>query len=136
MSKKSELILFLEKNKISCQELANIALELTKQQEELENQKQSLEECFIEIHLNMMEEINAQIEIAAVALNEAVKISEKYGIPFKSVISPFEKRVYWPVSLKDKWKELGQYNAMRLTECYPSDMTGGWEYWNSSSLSC
>lgn len=65
----------------------------------------NLEEKFKKAQEKAMEEINVCLDNASAELDKAVKISEKYGIPFGSKIS-FLYQTYRPMSFHEKWKEL------------------------------
>jgi hypothetical protein len=89
-------------------------------------------------------EIQKHIENARNELKEAVKLSEKTGIPFVSNIVEFEQRGYLPKSFFDKWKSIKNIGNIienedfYLGEYFGSDESDkyGWQYWNSSSLTC
>ena len=55
---------------------------------------------------NSIKESNAKIklhlDICKKELKKAIKISEQYGIPFESPISPLEQ-IYYPKSFHKKW---------------------------------
>ncbi len=60
-----------------------------------------------------MREIDQKIVIAQEALNEAESISEKYGVPFYSNVSPLGQD-YRPASFDEKWNspidEIDEYD--------------------------
>jgi hypothetical protein len=51
------------------------------------------------------DEVGIQLEIAEKAIKEAVKISEKYGIPFHAQVSPLSQ-TYTPASFEEKFGDL------------------------------
>lgn len=92
--------------------------------------------CEIIVHLN-----NAKREIKL-----AEKISEAKGVPFFSSVSDFKVRQYIPKSFEKLWNkevdieaidigfDLLEYN--NFYGIYNCEEDCGWEYWNSSSISC
>lgn len=66
-----------------------------------------LEKQFKAVYDEHIQEINVHLEKASEELQKAVKISEKYGIPFGTNIS-FLGQNYTPRSLEKKWKDLDQ----------------------------
>ncbi len=82
-------------------------------------------------------EIDKYLKIAQEAVEKAVEVSEKTGIPFNMDLSGMPgSRQYVPFTFNKKWKDLGGdflYNYDLNVE----DLSrSGWEYWNTSSLSC
>lgn len=74
-------------------------------------------------------EIDEQLKIASKAIAKAEKLSEKYGIPFSSGVSPLGQS-YTPASFQDKFGELDRETVMEITDVYPGgeyDMEG-WEH--------
>ena len=73
-------------------------------------------------------QIEARINIARQAIKEAVELSEKYGVPFSSDITPL-CMAYTPVSLDDRFRDLD--DAMY-------DIAGtyinGYEGWEHSAI--
>jgi hypothetical protein len=82
--------------------------------------------------------INLHIENAKAELEKAVQVSEKSGIPFRSGIvdmtESWNKRLYTPKSFSKKWGKMD----LDILDDY--DIYGthdvGWQYWNTSSLTC
>jgi hypothetical protein len=73
-----------------------------------------------------MEKINAKIAEAAVALSEAVKVSEEYGVPFTSEVS-FLYNTYTPDSFEEKFSEVDRDWLNEVAEIYV-DGYSGWEH--------
>lgn len=90
---------------------------------------ESLEEEFTGLVKEHKSEIEDKIKEARQALSEAVKLSEKYGIPFHSGIS-FLSQGYTPSSFEDKFGELDTDVVSDLTDVYPGGEYGGtgWEH--------
>lgn len=91
--------------------------------------------------------IDKHIEDAKQSLKAAEAISEASGIPFSSEVSIFEVRTYTPTTYNEKWgndcNELmklnihGYYDLLDHYDLRTIDNNDdGWEYWNSSSLTC
>lgn len=93
-----------------------------------EEDRTDLEEKFKKAYAKASEKIDEQIEIAQKAISKAEEISEKYGIPFHSQITPLSM-TYRPESFSDKWGEL----VDSLDELTDGEMYGvpdyeGWEH--------
>lgn len=89
----------------------------------------TLEDEFAALVTAHKEEITEKLREASMALNEAVQLSEKYGIPFMSHIS-FLSQGYTPRSFEAKFGELEEDVVCHLTDCYPGGEYGGdgWEH--------
>lgn len=89
----------------------------------------TLEDEFTELVTKHKQEIEAMLREASDALDEAVQLSEEYGIPFNSQIS-FLSQGYTPTSFKDKFDKLDHEMVCDLTGCYPGGEYGGdgWEH--------
>ncbi len=101
---------------------------------ELERRANSLEEEFKQTAALAQFEIKKQLNIIEKAMQEAIKISETYGVPFRSNYSPLSPRTYIPHSFEVKWKTLNSDAVEDI--CDATCGEAGWEYWNSSSLYC
>ena len=88
-----------------------------------------LEEEFTNLVSEHKAEIEAKLKEASAALDEAVKLSEQYGIPFHSRIS-FLSQGYTPDSFDKKFGELDSDIVSELTDVYPGGEYGGtgWEH--------
>jgi hypothetical protein len=110
-----------------------------------EDAQRAAEEARKQKLLDLEEEFKAAVEDsrrqikeclaqAATAIDKAVAISEQHGIPFRMDLDGMPKsRQYMPKSFNRKWKDL-DHNLLYDYDFYRDDP--GWEYWNSSSLSC
>ncbi len=92
-----------------------------------------LETKFKEAHEKASAEINEHLEKASVELLAAIKVSEKYGIPFSTNVS-FLPNTYTPESFSKMWKKLDKDSLNNLFEeidlyvdAYCLDY-GGWEH--------
>lgn len=76
-----------------------------------------------------MSEINEQIDVARVAIRKAVELSEKYGIPFSSDITPLGMS-YCPDSYYGKFDELDKGFVSEVAGASLWNMYGGsgWEH--------
>ncbi len=81
-----------------------------------------LETKFLEAKEKCLAEIKVKTKIAEKALKEVCKISEKYGIPFLSNISPISQE-YKPASFNKKWGKL--FNDME-----ERDEENGIDHWD------
>ncbi|HVI42689.1 MAG TPA: hypothetical protein VM577_18750 [Anaerovoracaceae bacterium] len=85
-------------------------------------------------------EIKQHINAAKMELNLAVQASEKHGVPFTSGINELRSRRYVPASFRTKWADADQSAVRSVLEDFDiyigSSRETGWEYWNTSSLSC
>lgn len=74
-------------------------------------------------------EIQAKVTEASKVLDEAVALSEKYGIPFYAQVS-FLSQSYTPDSYYEKFGDLDKDTVNDLTDCYPGGEWGGsgWEH--------
>lgn len=93
--------------------------------------KKTLEDEFKKLVNEHKAEIDAKVSEASAALGEAVKLSEKYGIPFSPSIS-FLHNSYYPNSFYEKkFSELDSDVVTDLTDAYSwSDYgdSAGWEH--------
>lgn len=71
------------------------------------------------------EEISQKLQIAMVALGEAIDLSEKYGVPFNSGIS-FLAQSYRPSTLKSKFPDLDNVFISNVSDSY--NEYDGWEH--------
>lgn len=72
------------------------------------------------------EEIQAELNKACDHLSKAVKISEKYGVPFSSGIS-FLSQSYFPGSFNSQFEDIDKEFVSGLTDAY-SEYGEGWEH--------
>lgn len=98
-----------------------------------------LENDFRALATKHMDEINNKVKKASQLMDEAVAISEKYGLPFNSSVVIGYDITYTPSSFLKKFKPLiKDWDAMEiiaeefLNYAYPQ-REAGWQY---SSLSC
>lgn len=91
------------------------------------NKEKELELEFIIAAKKANELIRKKIEEASKKLQEAIQISEQYGIPFDSEVSPLSN-TYTPRSFEDKYgsinKEIMYLNDFASGSSYSS----GWEH--------
>lgn len=79
-------------------------------------------------------EIEDQLALARASLEDAVAISERYGIPFESeIVNVGRNRTYFPYSFEKKW---GDVSIETREEFDIYNCSDGWEYWSTSSLNC
>lgn len=90
-----------------------------------------LEDKFKEAVTLATEEINKQLDIAKKAIAEAEKISEEYGVPFSTYVSPLGQS-YRPNSFDDKWGDLE--NADDIIEDMTGDFLPEYEGWEHSAV--
>jgi hypothetical protein len=95
-----------------------------------------IEQEFKELVDAHIKEINEQIDIAREAIGKAEKLSDKYGLPFSSDITPLGMG-YTPQSFYDKYGQdedgdnlLDKSWVCDLTGAYPGGEYGysGWEH--------
>jgi hypothetical protein len=94
---------------------------------ELDPQDSELEREFRNVNSEALEKINAKVAEASAALREAVKISEKYGVPFGAGIS-FLSNDYYPKSFEDKFGELDSDFVSDITDTYNEYGDYGWTH--------
>lgn len=93
---------------------------------EVEEDEDELEAEFRKVAEAHMDEIDEQVEIAQKALRMAVKLSEKYGLPFYAGVSPLGQS-YCPNSLQDIFGDLSSGIIHDVTGVY-SISDEGWEH--------
>ena len=71
-------------------------------------------------------EINKHIMAAKKSLEEAEKVAEKYGIPFKASASPIANS-YIPKSFEEKFGKLEREFVSEISGVW-SDFYAGWEH--------
>lgn len=93
-----------------------------------EKEYSELEKQFIEAQKEAVEKINEQLNVASRALAKAEKISEKYGIPFSSGVSPVGN-TYTPEAFEKKFGDLDRDFIGEITDwsSCPGEYSG-WEY--------
>ena len=74
----------------------------------------------------VLPQIEARINIARQAIKEAEELSEKYGVPFSSDITPISMG-YMPASLDDRFRDLDSNIMYDLAGTYLDDYEG-WEH--------
>jgi len=87
----------------------------------------TLEDKFTKLVEDHRQEIDDKIKEACAVLDEAVKLSEQYGIPFYSSIS-FLSQSYFPKSYEAEFGTLDHNFVCDLTNSYPSGYGPGWEH--------
>ena len=74
------------------------------------------------------DEIKNLLTIATSAIKKAEKISEKYGVPFHSYVSPIGQS-YFPKTMEAKFTGLDKQFICDLTGAYHSEFgTEGWQH--------
>ena len=103
-------------------------LEPEGEQDEIEPESE-LEAAFQKACDEHMKEIDEQLELASDALDKAVELSEKYGIPFSAGTSPLGQS-YVPNSFEKKFPGLESSFAEEITGAYSEyyGEGGGWEH--------
>lgn len=105
--------------------------------EELKANVSKLEEKFREAMASADTEIESHLKIARSALAQAVAVSEKYGVPFRSdIVEMGRDRQYVPNSYSQKWENLDREVLEEFDLYIGRYHDTGWEYWSTSSLSC
>jgi hypothetical protein len=85
-----------------------------------------LEQEFRDVCDKVYPKISAQIEIARKAITKAEKLSEKYGVPFDSDITPLSMS-YKPTSFDEKFGELDGDKVYDISGVCNMDYDG-WEH--------
>jgi hypothetical protein len=60
-------------------------------------------------------------------MEEATKIAERYGVPFRSGISPISNQ-YFPNSLKEKFKDVSDDFINEISDTYNEYGSIGWRH--------
>lgn len=108
-----------------------------KAEEDRKLKNAGLEEQFKEAVKEATKEINKHIVNSRAELDKAVKLAEKYGVPFRSSMVDMDmSRAYVPRSFSSKWENLSEEFLYDELDGDFSSYDSGWEYWSSSSLSC
>jgi cell division protein FtsI/penicillin-binding protein 2 len=96
--------------------------------EEVEKSKEeiNLEDEFKVVCNSHMAEIEAKLDIAQAALQEAIDLSDKYGIPFYSNVSQLGQP-YTPPSFYQKFPDLDGELAYNLTSVSIYNGNYGWQ---------
>jgi hypothetical protein len=94
-----------------------------------EGEEDELESEFQKLCDEHMEEIDAQLQIASDAIAKAEELSEKYGLPFSSSVTPLSQS-YTPTSYYEKFRGLSTGFVSDLTGAYPGGEydNEGWEH--------
>jgi len=95
--------------------------------EDLEQEDSEIERDFRKALHYAEEEIQAKLDEAHAALREATKIAERYGVPFRSSISPISNQ-YFPRSFEDKFGELDKDFVRSVSETYNEYESTGWKH--------
>jgi hypothetical protein len=77
---------------------------------------------------SVIKKIDKKLAIASKALDEAVELSEKHGIPFSTSVSPLSQS-YFPTTFSEKFGDIETDLVDSITGAsteYPED--GGWEH--------
>lgn len=85
-----------------------------------------LELEFKKVVENHQSEIDEKLKEAADALDKAVELSEKYGIPFYSRVSPLGQ-CFYPDSFGDKFSDVSRDLVQELCETY-SEYENSWDH--------
>lgn len=85
----------------------------------------TLEQEFCSVVDSHLDEIKAKVDEASKVLKEATKLSEKYGIPFYSHISPIGQS-YNPSSFSKKFPGLDEDIVSDLTASHSE--YSGWQH--------
>ncbi len=83
-----------------------------------------LEKKFKEVSDKISAEIAEQLKTANEAVNKAVELSEKHGIPFRAPVSPLVQN-YVPRSFDNLWPDLDTDCLKNIGVWYTED---GWEH--------
>jgi len=94
---------------------------------EPEKDESELEAEFKKVVEAHQSKIDEQLAIAAKAIAKAEKISEKYGIPFYSGVSPLSQP-YWPASFSTKFGGLDSDFVSDITGTYNEYDSEGWRH--------
>lgn len=87
-----------------------------------------LEKEFKKIVKTHAQEIDAKLTEASKALDEAIALSEKYGIPFYSRVSPLSQN-FIPNSFETKFPDIDYSLAAEICNIYRNnDWYSGWEH--------
>jgi len=107
------------------EEVESWELELLDHEED-EDELEAEFKAVVEAH---MEEIEEQVEIAAQAIKKAEELSEKYGLPFRSSITPLSQS-YHPASYSEKFSGLDYEFVANVTGAYSvyHNDGDGWEH--------
>lgn len=110
-----------------------------KAEEERKAARRGLEAKFREAMEVGQVEIDRHLEAASRELDLAVAAAEKHGVPFRSSLSELRSRRYVPASFRSKWADADQGVIQDILEDFDiwvGTRESGWEYWNTSSLTC
>lgn len=94
---------------------------------EQEGEEDELEAEFKKVVEAHQSKIDEQLAIAAKAIAKAEKISEKYGIPFYSGVSPLSQP-YYPSSFSTKFGGLDSGFVSDITGTYNEYDSEGWRH--------
>lgn len=85
-----------------------------------------MERDFRRAYFSTIDLIEEKLNAASDLISEAVKISEKAGVPFRAHVSPISNS-YCPRSKDDKFPELDQDFVNSVTDTYDNEY-GGWRH--------
>jgi hypothetical protein len=89
------------------------------------SEAESLEEKFVKIKNEVGKLIEEQLDIAEAAMNEAVNLSNKHGIPFDSSVSQIYQS-YVPSSVKNHGLSAEQLSDLTGLDKYALEDAYGW----------
>lgn len=92
---------------------------------DLQAEDSEMERDFRKAYHYANELIQAKVDEASAALREAVKIAERYGVPFRSHVSPLSNQ-YYPSSLENKFNGIDREFVQKVTDTY--NEYDGWEH--------
>lgn len=95
--------------------------------DDLEEEDSEMERDFRKAVHYADELIQAKLDEASAAINEAVKIAERHGIPFRSHVSPISNH-YYPRSLEQKFEGLDKEFVQTITDTYNEYESTGWKH--------
>lgn len=96
-----------------------------------EDKKTKLEKEFEKAHKDASERIEEQLDIARQALVKARLISEEYGVPFETDVSPVGNS-YTPTSFEVKFEKLDRSKIWDEFGVWPDEYAG----WEHSAAGC
>lgn len=94
---------------------------------DLESEDSEMERDFRKAAHYADELIHAQLNIAAEAVREATRIAERYGVPFRTHVSPISNS-YTPRSLQAKFEGLDKNFVQDITDTYNDYDSTGWRH--------
>ncbi len=95
--------------------------------EDLEPEDSEMERDFRKAYHYADDLIQAKVDEASAALREAVKLSERYGVPFRAHVSPISNQ-YYPRSLENKFDGIDREFVQGVTDTYNEYDSTGWKH--------